>query len=184
MLPLMLQLDFGYSASQSGLVTFATAAGSIFSKPLCTAILRRFGFRDTLLWNGVLAAASLGACAFFRPDWPIWIIYVVLFTGGVFRSLQFSSFNTVVYADVTRAKMSAATSLYSTFQQLSMTVGITIGAGSLEVARHFTGNTEPSLTDFSVAFIVVALLAATASPMVLGLRRDAGDEMSGHHAKG
>jgi hypothetical protein len=111
-------------------------------------------------------------------------MYAVLFIGGVFRSLQFSSFNTVVYADVARPQMSAATSLYSTFQQLSMTVGITIGAASLEVARHFTGNQTPSVDDFSVAFIVVALLAASASPLVISLRRDAGDEMSGHHAKG
>jgi EmrB/QacA subfamily drug resistance transporter len=184
LMPMMLQLDFGYSASQSGLVTFATAAGSIFSKPLCTSVLRRFGFRDTLLWNGLLAAASLAACALFRPATPIWIMYAVLFIGGVFRSLQFSSFNTVVYADVARPQMSAATSLYSTFQQLSMTVGITIGAASLEVARHFTGNQTPSVDDFSVAFIVVALLAASASPLVISLRRDAGDEMSGHHAKG
>ena len=180
LMPMMLQLDFGYSASQSGLVTFATAAGSIFSKPLCTIILRRFGFRDTLLYNGMLASLSLAACAFFRPGLPIWIMYVVLFVGGVFRSVQFSSFNTVVYADVSRPKMSAATSLYSTFQQLSMTVGITIGAASLEVARHYTGSTKPTLYDFSVAFIVVAILAAAASPLVLGLRGDAGEEMSGH----
>jgi EmrB/QacA subfamily drug resistance transporter len=180
LMPMMLQLDFGYTASQSGLTTFATAAGALGMKPVATSILRRFGFRDTLLWNGALAALSLGICAAFRPEWPVWVLYVVLLVGGVFRSLQFTSFNTVVYADVSRPMMSAATSMYSTIQQLSMTVGITIGAASLEAARAFSGHVEPGLDDFSFAFLVVGVLALASSPMALFITRDAGAEMTGH----
>jgi EmrB/QacA subfamily drug resistance transporter len=184
LLPLMLQLDFGFSPERSGLTTFATAAGSLSVKPLATTVLRRFGFRDTLVWNGVLASVSLLACALFYPGWPTWAMFLVLLIGGTFRSLQFSSFNTVVYAEVPRAQMSAATSLYSTVQQLSMTVGITVGAGSLEVARSLAGHAIPTLGDFRASFLVVGLLALAASPIVAGLPREAGAEMTGFRARG
>ena len=183
LMPMMMQLGFGYSASESGMVTFATAAGAMITKPVATSVLRRFGFRDTLLVNGVLAAISLGLCAAIRPSWSLWAIYGLLLVGGVFRSLQFTAFNTVVYADVARRSMSAATSLYSTIQQLSITIGITIGAASLEVARSVTGNTTPSLGDFSAALILVAVLALSAAPLGLTIRRDAGSDMSGHGAR-
>jgi EmrB/QacA subfamily drug resistance transporter len=183
LLPMMLQLDFGYSAEQSGLTTFATAAGALSVKPLASSVLRRFGFRDTLVWNGLLASALLMVCAAFRPGWPQWTMFALLLLGGTFRSLQFSAFNTVVYADIPRARMSGATSLYSTLQQLSLTIGITIGAASLEVARAVTGNEVPNPADFSVAFLVVSLLAVAASPLVLTIERDAGAEMSGQRRK-
>ena len=179
LLPMMFQLDFGYSAEQSGFTTFATAAGALMVKPLASSVLRRFGFRDTLFWNGMLASVLLALCAAIRPGWENWEMFALLLVGGTFRSLQFSAFNTVVYADIPRARMSGATSLYSTVQQLSMTIGITIGAASLEVARAFTGSAVPSVGDFSVAFAGVGLLALAASPLVLTISRDAGAEMSG-----
>ncbi len=182
LLPMMLQLDFGYSAQDSGLTTFASAAGAIMVKPLASSVLRRFGFRDTLFWNGLIASALLLVCAAFRPGWPNWIMFALLLVGGTFRSLQFSSFNTIVYADIPRSRMSGATSLYSTLQQLSITTGITVGAASLEIARTFTASAVPSLTDFTVAFIVVSVLAFAASPLVLFIPRDAGDDMTGHKA--
>ena len=179
LMPLMLQLGFGYSPAESGLTTFATAAGALAVKPLATTVLRRYGFRHTLVWNGVLASLSLALCALFRPSWPAWTMFLLLLVGGTFRSVQFSSFNTLVYADIPRPQMSAATSLYSTIQQLSLTIGITMGAASLEIARTFSGHAEPSLGDFSLAFLVVSVLALLASPLAARLPREAGAEMTG-----
>ena len=185
LMPMMLQIGFGYSPERSGLTTFATAAGALSVKPLAQSVLRRFGFRDTLIWNGLLASFSLAICAAFRPDWPTWAMFLLLLVGGTFRSLQFSSFNTIVYADIARPRMSAATSLYSTIQQLSLTIGITMGAASLEVARGITGNETPSLADFSAAFLVVTILALAASPLCATLPREAGADMTGFRgAKG
>jgi EmrB/QacA subfamily drug resistance transporter len=179
LLPMMLQLGFGQSAAESGMITFASSAGALVMKPATQGALRRLGFRGTLIWNGVLSACLLAVTAAFRPFWPLAAIYAVLLAGGFFRSLQFTAFNTIAYADIPRERMSAATSLYSTMQQLSMTLGITAGAGTLEasmiLARH------AALMDFSTAFLAVSVLALLASPICATLPPDAGNEMSGHH---
>lgn len=180
LLPLMLQLGFGETAAQSGLVTFASSAGALAMKPIATGTLRRFGFRNTLIWNTVLSAAFLGACALFRPTWPAAAIYAVLLVGGFVRSLQFTAYNSIAYADVPRERMSAATSLYSTLQQLSLALGITGGAAVLEAATAFSGHGKPTLMDFSAGFVAVAVVALFAAPVAWALPADAGDEMSGH----
>jgi len=182
LLPLMLQLGFGETAAQSGLITFASSAGAIAMKPIAQTTLRRFGFRVTLIWNALLSAVLLGACALFRPAWPVAAIYAVLLTGGFARSLQFTAYNTLAYAEVPRERMSAATSLYSTLQQLSLSLGITAGAATLEVATAISGHVRPTLLDFSVGFAVIAAVAVLAAPTALVLPADAGDEMSGHAA--
>jgi EmrB/QacA subfamily drug resistance transporter len=182
LLPLMLQLGFGLSAAESGLITLASALGAIVMKPATTWSLRLFGFRTVLVWNAALSAVLLGACAWFRPAWPVAGLYAVLVAGGFLRSLQFTAYNTIAYADIPRPRMSAATSLYATLQQLSLTLGITVGAAALQASTLLSGRTQPGLPDFSAGFLVVAAVALLAAPMALHLRRDAGNEMSGHHA--
>ena len=181
-LPLMLQLGFGLSAAESGLITLASALGAIVMKPATTWSLRLFGFRTVLVWNAALSAVLLGAYAWFRPAWPVAGLYAVLVAGGFLRSLQFTAYNTIAYADIPRPRMSAATSLYATMQQLSLTLGITVGAAALQASTLLSGQTQPGLPDFSAGFLVVAAVALLAAPMALHLRRDAGNEMSGHHA--
>src|SRR6201996_2194420 len=155
LLPMMLQVGFGNSAVQSGLITFASSAGALCMKPAARRALRWFGFRDTLLWNGLISGAMLGMCATFRPTWPAAALYGVLLVGGFLRSLQFTAYNTLAYGDVTRSRMSAATSLYTSGQQLAATIGISIGALSLEVARTISRHATPENSDFSVAFVAV-----------------------------
>ena len=179
LLPLMLQIGFGDSALRSGFITLASSAGALAMKPVTSVALRRFGFRGTLVWNGVVSALLLGAMALFRPDWPLAALYAVLLAGGFARSLQFTAYNAVAYADIAPARMSAATTLYSTIQQLSLTVGVSAGAGALEVARVLGGQARPVTADFSVALLAVAAVSLVAAPMALGLARDAGAEMSG-----
>jgi EmrB/QacA subfamily drug resistance transporter len=183
LLPLMLQLDFGYSALQSGLVTFASSAGALVMKPGTTWALRRMGFRDTLLVNGILSALLLALMAAFRPAWPIVAIYGALLAGGFFRSLQFTAYNALAYAEVPRNRVSAATSFYQTMQQFSTTLGVSIGAGSLELARIAGGHALPSLGDFSLAFLFVAVFSLAAAPLSLIMPRDAGNEISGRHLR-
>jgi EmrB/QacA subfamily drug resistance transporter len=182
LLPLMLQLGFGLAAAQSGLITFASAAGAIVMKPVAQWALRTLGFRNVLVGNGALAALLLGAMALLRPSWPLVAIYVLLVAGGFLRSLQFTAYNTIAYADIPRERMSAATSLYSTIQQLSLTLGITVGAAALELATASHGG--PTVGAFSVAFLVVAVFSLLACPLALRLRPDAGAEMSGHRRRG
>jgi EmrB/QacA subfamily drug resistance transporter len=181
LLPLMLQLGFGLSPLRSGLITFVSAAGAITVKPIATPLLRRFGFRTVLSVNAALSTAVVALTAAFRPSWPILAIYGVLLVGGVFRSLQFTAYNTIAYADIPPPRMSRATSLYSTLQQLSLTLGVTLGAAALAVFGALTGRSHPGLPAFSAAFLIVAAVMLPAAWLARRLPRAAGEEMSGHH---
>jgi EmrB/QacA subfamily drug resistance transporter len=180
LLPMMMQLGFGYSAARSGLITFSTAAGSVLMKIVTGPILRRYGFRNTLVWNGVIATGFLALCAAFRPSWPLVLINLVLLVGGFFQSLQFTAYNTVAYADIPQPRMSAATSFYSTFQQLMLSMGICISSALLALSMAIAGHSTPHLADFSVAFLGVTLVSFMSSPVCARLPRNAGAAMSGH----
>ena len=180
LLPMMLQLGFGFSAARSGLITFCTAAGSFLMKLATPPILRRFGFRNTLMWNSLIASAFLAVCAAFRPGWPVMAINVVLLMGGFFQSLQFTALNTIAYADIPQPRMSSATSFYATFQQLMLSMGICISSAVLALAMALSGHAGPQLSDFSVAFLVVTTISFLASPVCARLPVDAGIAMSGH----
>ena len=96
----MLQLGFGLDALSSGLITFAGALGALAVKPLARGILRRFGFRQLLIVNGVLASAVLLASALFTPTTPHFLIIAALLVGGFLRSLQFTSLSAITYAEL------------------------------------------------------------------------------------
>ena len=179
LLPMMLQLGFGMSALQSGMITFASSAGSMLMKSAAKPVLRRWGFRTVMMWNGLTSTIFLAAIASFRPSWPTVAIYAVLLTGGFFQSLQFTAYNTIAYAEIDRSRMSSATSFYTTFQQLMLTLGICTAAASLAASLAITGHDHPLLSDYSAAFAVVALVSLAASPTCSRLPRDAGDELSG-----
>jgi EmrB/QacA subfamily drug resistance transporter len=182
LLPMMLQVAFGDSAAQSGLITFASSAGALVMKPAAQRALRMFGFRDTLIWNGLFSGVMLLACAAFRPTWPAAAIYLVLLLGGFLRSLQFTAYNTLAYGDVSRQQMSAATSLYTAGQQLAATIGVSAGALALEAARSLSGHVNPQTSDFSAAFVVVGLLSMCAVPIAFLMPQAAGDDLTGRHA--
>ena len=106
-------------------------------------------------------------------------IYAVLLLGGFVQSLQFMAYNTIAYADVPRRRMSAATSFYTTFQQLALSLGIAVAAATLAAASALAGHDTLQLADFTKAFLVVAAVAMLAPLVSAGLRPDAGDELSG-----
>ena len=184
LLPMMLQLTFGKSATESGLITFASSLGALAMKPAATGALRAIGFRDTLLVNCVVSTLLLGTVAFFTPGWPVVLIYLALLAGGFFRSLQFTAYNALAYSDIPREQMGFATGFYATVQQLSMTLGVTVGAASLTVTTAMAGVNAPRLADFAVAFLVVACVSMCSLPVSLLMPRDAGRELSGHPGRG
>jgi hypothetical protein len=106
-------------------------------------------------------------------------IYAVLLVGGFLRSLQFTAYNTIAYADISPARMSSATTLYAAMQQVSLTIGIPIGAGVLQFSRLAAGHATPQVADFSLAFLVVAAISALAGPASLLMPKGAGREISG-----
>ncbi len=180
LLPMMLQIGFGMSAVQSGTITFISSVGSLAMRTCAPWFLKRLGFKSVLTWVGLLATTLLALTAAFRPWWPLWVIYGVLLANGFFQSLQFMAYNTIAYADVSREEMSAATSFYTTFQQMALTLGIALSAAALAASMAVTGHAQPKLPDFTAAFLFVAAVSYLAPLLATRLEPTAGDELSGH----
>lgn len=179
LLPLMFQLGFGFSAVATGTITMANAIGALLMKSIAPRILKRWGFRSTLIAAGIGASVGYGLCAAFRPDWPIGLIVAVMGISGFFMSYQFTAYNAIAFAEISPEQMSSATSFYATFQQLSLSLGICLAAGLLHGGMYLSGASQPSLIDFSAAMLVVAMISASALYWNRSLTADAGAELSG-----
>lgn len=179
LLPLLLQAGFGLTPFASGMTTCAAAAGALLMKLSAAPILRLRGFRDVLLINTFVCAAFMAVCGLFQPTTPHAVIVASLLAGGFFRSLQFTSLNTLAYADVPPHAMSRATTLASVGQQLSLSFGVGLGALLLHGTLVLTGRAALAADAFWPAFVGIALVSLCALPFFQPLPRDAGAELSG-----
>jgi EmrB/QacA subfamily drug resistance transporter len=180
--PLLFQVGFGMSAFASGALIIACAVGDLSMKLYARRILRRFGFRRVLVVNGFFAAASIFLCALFTKGTPIVAIVLVLFVIGLFRSVQFGSFGALAFVDIPPERMSAASSLASTVQQMAFGLGIAFGALALHLAALINRNPAQTYTvaDFQLAFVGAGLLALASAVSFARLDPHAGAEVSGH----
>jgi EmrB/QacA subfamily drug resistance transporter len=183
LLPLLLQIGFRLTPFQSGLITFTTALGSMFMKAAVASVLRRFGYRNVLLYNALISSAFLAACASFVQGMPFAAMIAILLSGGFFRSLQFTSINTIAYAEIEPAKMSRATAMVAAAQQLSLSTGVAVGALVVELTLRLRHSTAMGINDFPPAFLFVGLLSASAVFVFMRLPLDAGAELAGRKAE-
>jgi MFS family permease len=177
LLPLSLQVGLGKSAFESGLITCATAFGSLFMRPLMSVTLRRFGFRQVLIYNAVLSALTTALCAFFTPGSSTLTIWLIVLAGGFFSALQFTSLNTLLYADIAGPDVGRATSLGSVVQQVSLGLAVAVGGIELQISRAFHGHALVDAADFWPAFVVSGFIALASIPLIRKLPVNAGDEM-------
>jgi predicted MFS family arabinose efflux permease len=131
----------------------------------------------------MIGTLGYGLCAIFRPDWPLPLIFVILYFCGLFMSFQFTCYNTIAYDEIEHKRMSAATSFYTTFQQLMLSLGICVGALALHGSMFVREHEHPQLADFSAAFILVALISLTATFWNARFSLTDGAEISGHRRK-
>jgi EmrB/QacA subfamily drug resistance transporter len=182
LLPLLMQVGFGLSPFQSGLVTFASAVGAMGMKTLASRIIRTFGFRNMMTINAVVSSVFLAACALFTVTTPLLLIMIILVVGGFFRSLQFTAINTVAYAEVEPGQMSRATTLVSVNQQLAISAGVAVGAFSVESTMWVRHVQELDASVFAPAFLVVSIISAMSAWFFWQMPDDAGHEISGRKA--
>lgn len=183
LLPLMLQIGFGLDPLTSGTLTFVSAVGALTMKFSGGALLNRFGFRQVLVVNAVLAVTAMASLGLFTAQTPHAVIAAVVLVGGVFRSLQFTSMHALSYADVTPKDAGAATSISSVAQQVSLSMGVAIGALALELSQAFHLHAKPMAGDFSVAIYVVAAIASLSIIQMVRLPVDAGHELTAGRAR-
>jgi EmrB/QacA subfamily drug resistance transporter len=178
LLPLLLQLGFDLTAFQSGLITLSNVVGAMGMKTVIPLILRRFGFRQVLVVNALVSAGLVAVFVTFTPGVSfVWIVGVLI-VSGFFRSLEFTSLNTIAYADVDNRRMSRATSLVAVSQQVSISVGVAIGAFAVDLTLWARGHSVITAADFQPAFLTVAAIAGSAFFVFLRMPADAGAELA------
>jgi hypothetical protein len=128
--------------------------------------------------NALVSAAFLAACAAFTQTTPVAAMLVLLLVGGFFRSLQFTSINTIAYAEVEHERVSRATALVSVGQQLSISAGVALGAMAVETAMRLRGDGTLLAADFPPAFLAVAAISALSALIFARLSPDAGAELA------
>lgn len=180
LLPLLYQLGLGLPAWQSGLLMMPTTAAAMAMKFLSAPILRRFGYRRVLTVNTVMIGVTISLFSTVAPATPIALIVALSLAQGFFNSLQFSSMNTMAYADIKTVDSSMASSIASSLQQLSMSFGL--ACGSL-VTAWYLGD-QPQSDQQAVigalhhAFLTLGALTVISSLSFWTLRRDDGANVS------
>ena len=181
MLPLLFQLGFGLSPLHSGLLTFASAIGSITVRPMSATLLRLLGFRRLMSTNAIIVGFVMAGFTLLTPSTPHWLIigYIMMF--GVVRTTQFNTSNMLAYSEIPPSKLSRSTSLGSALQQLTLGFGVSISAALLDAVMPRTG--LPTLHDFHVVFLTMAVVPVCAAIGFLPLRQEDGVEVSRHRAR-
>ncbi|MHB1175442.1 MAG: DHA2 family efflux MFS transporter permease subunit [Sulfuriferula sp.] len=180
LLPLLYQLGLGMPAWQSGLLMMPTAIAAMAMKLIAAPLLRHYGYRKVLIVNTVLIGITIGLFSLVVPSTPIMLIVLLGLALGLFNSLQFSSMNSMAYADVETSDSSMASTIASTLQQISMSFGL--ACGSL-IAAWYLGNL-PQTDHVAVtsalhhAFMTLAGLTILSSLSFWTLRSRDGDNMS------
>jgi EmrB/QacA subfamily drug resistance transporter len=182
LLPLLYQIGLGYSPIQSGLMIMPQALAAISFKFTLPVILKRFGYRRVLIFNTVMLGVMLMVFSAIDTATPPWSIALLAFAYGFFTSTQYTSLNTLAYADVTNEQASGASSIASTVQQMAVSFGV--AAASLTAALFIPDHTRASAPEM-IHGIHLALRALGAwtviSTIVFGeLKASDGAALSAH----
>ena len=186
LLPLLFQLGFGWNAARAGLVVIALFAGNVGIKPLTTPLMRRFGLRTVLLGAIPASMLCLLGIAALTPATPLPLLLALLVLSGVFRSVGFSAYNSLAFADVGPERMTPANTLMTALQELGAGLGIAVGALLLRLGEPVAALLDPTglaldgpSTPFRVAFVLLAALLVVPFAQALGLARSAGSQVTG-----
>jgi EmrB/QacA subfamily drug resistance transporter len=182
LLPLLYQIGLGFTPIQSGLLIMPQAVAAMSMKAVMPGLLSRFGYRSILISNTVLIGALLLAFANIGLATPVWGIVLLAFFYGGFTSLQYTSMNTLVYADTTPEQTSSASSIASTTQQMSISFGV--AAAGLTTAFFIPGNAGSNPVEvihgIHEAFVALGILTILSTLVFSGLKAGDGGNVSQH----
>ena len=179
LIPLFLQVGLGLEPFMAGLLVLSVFIGNLAMKAFTTPIINRFGFKKVMTINTYLVIVSFLLCALIDQNTPYWLIVVILFFNGIFRSLQFTSINTLALADIPKSQMGSASSLTSAAMQISMALGIAVGALTITLAAYILqGNTSaPVVNDFRLALVLMTIFPIASLWPLHQLQPDAGNSL-------
>jgi MFS family permease len=172
LLPLLFQDVFHWSAVRAGAMVVFVFIGNLGIKPATSPLLRRFGFRTVICGAGAGTVVTLLLTGLLTPDTPGVLIAILLVAGGAFRSIGFTGYNTITFADVPGDEMVHANTLASTIQQLAAGLAVSVAALALAAAQDWLG--AEGLTAYRLAFWFLAALTVVAVVEAARLPVDAG----------
>lgn len=160
LMPLMLQVGFGYSAIVAGCMMAPTAIGSMLAKSTVTGVLRRLGYRTTLVAITMIIGLFIASFALQSPGEQIAVLLLPLFLLGMAMSTQFTAMNTITLADLTDENASSGNSMLAVTQQLAISFGVAVSAAVLRFYENFGGTTVEQFHSTFLTMGVVTILSA------------------------
>ncbi|MCT9871615.1 MFS transporter [Paenarthrobacter aurescens] len=179
LLPLMFQDGFGWDPLKAGVMVAAVFVGNIGIKPATTPLIRSFGFKPVLVFASFASAVTFALCAFLDAQTPEPLIFALLLLSGAFRSIGFSAYASVQYADIVPGQLPSANAISATLVQLSAAAGIAVGALFLRLFETTDVFGPDQVAAYKGAFIAMAVLMLISTVDSLTLHRHAGAEVSG-----
>jgi EmrB/QacA subfamily drug resistance transporter len=180
--PLLYQVGLGFSPIQSGMLQMPQAIAAISMKITMPKILARLGYRGVLISNTVILGLQIIVFATIGTGTAVWLIVMQAFCYGFFTSLQYTSMNTLVYADVTEEQTSSASTIASTMQQMSMSFGV--ASASLVTAffipDRFRSSAPEMIHGIHTAFLVLGVMTVLSTVVFSELKSGDGDSVSLH----
>jgi EmrB/QacA subfamily drug resistance transporter len=180
--PLLYQVGLGFNPVQSGLMMMPQAIAAMSLKLTMPKILSRFGYRAVLVSNTIALGLFIMLFSTIGAGTPLWIIIVEAFSFGFFSSLQYTSMNTLVYADIRAEQTSDASTIASTMQQMSMSFGVASASlvTAIFIPDRFHSNSPEMIHGIHKAFFVLGGLTIFSTLIFRGLKSDDGDNVSQH----
>ena len=180
LLPLLYQVGLSYTPVQAALPIVPQPLAAMSLKMTVPHILEYFGYRRVLLWNTVFMGVLITLFATIGPDTPVWLILLQAFLFGFCSSLQYSSMNTLVYADVKDSDASMASTMSSTMQQMSLSFGVAVAslAAALFIPDHASSAPSQMIHGIHLAFIALGSLTIFSALVFSELRNDDGADVS------
>ena len=180
--PLLYQVGLGFSPVQSGLLVLPQAVASIGLKAFMPAILARLGYRNVLVANTIVVGLLIASFATVDVDTPVWRIVALAFILGFFTSMQYTSMNTLVYADISGPQTSGASTIAATGQHLSISFGV---AGASLIAAMFVpaemhSHAATMVYGVQQAFLILGVVTVVSSVVFMELKADDGGNISNH----
>jgi len=180
--PLLYQVGLGFTPIQSGMLMMPQALAAMSLKPAMPGILARIGYRGVLISNTVILGLLIVLFATIGVGTPVWLIVIQAFCFGFFTSLQYTSMNTLVYADVTEQQTSSASTIASTMQQMAISFGV--ASASLTTAFFIPDRSHSSapqmIQGIHHAFLVLGALTVFSTIIFRELKSGDGDSVSQH----
>jgi EmrB/QacA subfamily drug resistance transporter len=179
LLPLLYQVGLGFTPIQSGLLVMPQALAAMSMKVIMPRLLRSVGYRGVLVSNTVILGVLLMVFATIGLRTPVWAIVLQAFLYGGFTSLQYTSMNTLVYADITEQDASSASSIASTMQQMSISFGVAI-AGLATAFFIPTSHSNPAemIHGIHKALIALGILTIISTIVFRSLKSGDGGDVS------